>query len=47
MCFVVAILSNIKMDKCLHKKDTERDESNYNKNSAHYYYILVKNSGLK
>lgn len=34
--FVFAILSNIEMDKRLHKKDNECDEGNYDKYGFHF-----------
>ena len=37
--FVFAILSNIEMDKRLHKKDDKCDERNYDKYGFHFYYI--------
>jgi len=39
VCFVSAILSDIEMDKCLHKKDDKCDERNYDKYGFHFYYI--------
>ena len=34
--FVFAILSDIEMDKRLHKKDNECDEGNYDKYGFHF-----------
>jgi hypothetical protein len=36
VCFVFAILSNIEMDKCLHKKYNECYECNNNKDDLHF-----------
>ena len=35
--FMLTILSNIEMDKCLHKKYNECDKGNYNKYGFHLY----------
>ena len=34
--FMLAILSDIEMDKCLHEKDNECDECNYDKDGFHF-----------
>jgi len=39
VCFVIAILSNIEMDKRFHEKDNECDEGNYNKYGFHFFII--------
>ena len=36
--FMFAILSDIKMDKCLHKKYNECDKSNNDKDDLHFSF---------
>ena len=37
---MLAILSDIKMDKCLHKKYNECDKGNYNKDGFHFSFTI-------
>ena len=36
---MLAILSDIEMDKCFHKKYNECDKGNYNKDDFHFFTI--------
>ena len=38
--FMLAILSDIEMDKCLHKKYNECDKGNYNKDGFHFSFTI-------
>ena len=43
MFFMLAILSNIEMDKRLHEKDNECYEGNYNKYGFHFTIYNAEN----
>ncbi len=41
--FMLAILSDIEMDKRLHEKDNECDEGNYNEDGFHFTIYNTEN----